>query len=417
MLPALILLCVASPVFWAFPEDLAFWRSLGIVLGWLGCGLLLACLILMLREVHLARWLGGLERMYRWHHRLGFLAYVFLLAHPLALAMDAWQESPADAWLLLAPTHEGLPVWSGWAALSCMMAGLALALTPPARLRYDHWRILHGLLALAVLTGATHLLLLGMDPPMIALPMLTLTLLFWRLLRADLGRASQPYVVTGVTAPSRDVVEVRLQPLTPSQSLPAHHLRPGQFVLAAFGDGPGFRGCKEFHPYTLSDIDQNGCLALGIKALGDCTRHLQDVRTGVAVRLQGPFGDFLPETASHPALWLAGGIGITPFMAALRAKPLDQPTHLIYLHRNTQDAAYVIELEALARQQSQLKLQIVASDHPPADLATLLPSPPELTGHDCYLCGPPGLVAAARRLLLSRGVAASHLHSESFDFR
>ena len=70
-IPLLILAFTAGPVYWAFPEGLSAARSLGIVLGWAGCGLLLASLLLMLRETWLSRWLGGLERMYQWHHRTG----------------------------------------------------------------------------------------------------------------------------------------------------------------------------------------------------------------------------------------------------------------------------------------------------------------------------------------------------------
>jgi len=95
------LLSVAVPfgfALWAFPEDLAPVRMIGIVVGWIGCGLLLVSLLLMLREPRLARWLGGLERMYRWHHVTGILAYVALLLHPLALAANGLATSPAFAW-------------------------------------------------------------------------------------------------------------------------------------------------------------------------------------------------------------------------------------------------------------------------------------------------------------------------------
>ena len=93
-IPLLVLAATAGPVYWAFPEGLSAARSLGIVLGWAGCGLLLASLLLMLRETWLSRWLGGLERMYQWHHHVGMAAYVLLLAHPLVLAADAWPALP-----------------------------------------------------------------------------------------------------------------------------------------------------------------------------------------------------------------------------------------------------------------------------------------------------------------------------------
>ena len=243
-MPCVVAVSVGVPLVWAFPTDVAFWRGVGIVAGWLGCGLLLASLLLMLREPRLAAWLGGLERMYRWHHRLGVLAYLAFLAHPLALAADGWQERPALAWAILAPAQEGWPVWCGWAALSCMMLGLAFALLPPRALRYGLWRGLHTLLAAAVVLGAAHLVLLGVDTPLLWLPLLAVVLMLWRTLRADVGLAARPYLVTRVTPLGDDAIEAVLQPLLaqPAPGDAAIAPQPGQFVLAAFLGGPRFGG-------------------------------------------------------------------------------------------------------------------------------------------------------------------------------
>lgn len=408
-IPLMALTVVGALVFWAYPPDLSLLRTGGIVTGWVGCGLLLVSLLLMVREPRLARWLGGLEPMYRWHHRLGVWAYLALLVHPLALAASAWGESPALAWATLAPWQQGWPVWSGWASLLSMMAGLLIALWP--RLRYAAWRKLHHLLSLSVIVGPVHLVLLGLDGVLLLVPVLVMALLLWRVFRADQGLGAQPYVVRGVKHLSPVTVEVTLQPL--ARPLGA---QPGQFVLAAFFAGPRFRGCGEYHPYTISAMGANGRMALGIKALGDCTRQLQQVQPGTEARVQGPFGQFFAEGAG-PSLWLAGGIGITPFVAALRNGPLAQPAHLIYLHRDHAGAPYADELTALASAQPLLRLHIVDTGDAAPDLGLLLPGAGELRGLHCYLCGPSGLLDAVVQQLQQRGVAPSHIHFERFDFR
>jgi len=409
-IPLISTTLVGLTVFWAFPENLGFWRSVAIVAGWAGSGLLAASLLLMIREAKLATWLGGLESMYRWHHRLGVWAYLALLVHPLALAAAGWSEAPALAWAMLAPWRQGWPVWLGWAALLCLMAGLAAALSPA--MPYARWRGLHNLLGLAIVLALGHLLLLGLDYLLLWSPLLALAFILWRFLRADFGLAAQPHVVARVTHPAPEVVEVRLRPL--ARPLAA---RPGQFVLTAFLDGPGFHGCGEYHPYTVSAVAPDGEIALGIKALGDCTRHLQAVVPGVAVRIEGPFGDFLNERPAGPELWLAGGIGITPFLGVLRSGTLPHPVRLIYLHRNEHDAAFRDEIATLAKAEPRLALKVVACGDQLPDLAALLPAAPELAGHECYLCGPPSLLAAAVRILQQRGVNPAHIHFEHFDFR
>jgi predicted ferric reductase len=409
-LPLITGVLVGLPVFWAYPEALSPWRSIGIIAGWIGCGLLLATLLSMVREPRLAAGLGGLERMYGWHHQLGTVSYLILLAHPLALALDARDDSPAMAWSLLGPTHQSWPVWLGWTSLIGLMAGLALAFA--RQLSYGTWRWLHFLLAAAVVCALAHLLLLGLDELLLWVPLLALGLMLWRGLRADLGLGAQPYVVAAVEHPADHMVEISLLPL--EQPLLA---QPGQFVLAAFFDGPQFHGCSEYHPFTISGVGPEGRLALGIKALGDCTRHLQDVEPGVAVRVQGAFGTFFADVAAGPALWIAGGVGITPFLAVLRRQPPVHPVRLIYLHRDGADGAYRQELLALAAAHPHVELVEYATGDGQPELDKIIPAVADLAGRECYLCGPPGLVAAAIGVLRMRGVPPSRIHSERFEFR
>lgn len=409
-IPLLLLLGVLGPIYWAFPTGLPVARTSGIVFGWAGCGLLLSSLLLMLREARLANWLGGLERMYRWHHWAGMAAYVLLLAHPLLLAANALPNDRELAWQTLSPFSQGRPVWLGWLSLLTLMIGLAT--TFDRRISYGRWRWLHISLGIGVVLGLLHLLLLGIDEPV--LPLLGLAILFlgWRILREDRGWAAHPYIVQHVNPVAQNMVEVSLRPLGDGLAV-----RPGQFILVAFLDGPAFRGCGEFHPFTVSGSAVKDEIRLGIKALGDCTRHLQSIEPGTMARVDGAFGGFLSEQDAVPQLWVAGGIGITPFLAFLRAGNLRQPTTLVYLYRSEADAAFVTELEQLATANPKLSLRAQATGDRLPDLNTLLPDRASLAGHDCYLCGPPAMVSGLRTALTRLGVKPSHIHLENFEFR
>lgn len=409
-IPLLTILLVGTPVFWAFPQDLSLGRSTAIVSAWICCGLLLTSLLLMIREPLLANALGGLERMYRWHHRLGVWAYLSILVHPVALAADSWGTSPVLAWSVLNPLDQDWAVGLGWASLVFMMVGLATSLM--SGISYRTWRWLHTLLPAAVVLAAGHLLLLGLDYPLLMVPLLAIIFLLWRLFRSDYGLAARPYAVSKAKHPAPSMVEISLRPL--SQPIIAH---PGQFVLAGFYDGPKFHGCGEYHPFTVSAIHADGEISLAIKALGDCTTHLQAIEKDVAARIQGPFGTFLENRAARANLWIAGGIGITPFLAVLRGTQLAQPVRLIYLIRSKVDAAYLQELRSLEALQPALRLHVVANTDQLPDLKSLLPGRDELVDVECYLCGPPGLVKDAVTLLLERSVSSDRIHFEHFDFR
>ncbi len=405
--PVLSLAFVAGLAFWAYPEAGAPARQIGIVLGWIGCGMLLASLFLVLREPRLATLLGGLENMYGWHHRLGMAAYVALLAHPLLLAAASLPKSPREAWLLLSPFSESWPVWTGWLSLILLMAGLGV--TFATRLRYLIRRPIHAALGLAVSIGLVHLLLLGIDEPVAPILLASFALLAWRLLREDWGVGASPYVVRSVARVSPNAVEVSLAPLRDPIAA-----EPGQFALVAFQSGRRFKGCREFHPFTVSSNDGAAGFRIAVKALGDCTRRIQSIEPGVPARVEGAFGDFLADPAPAPQYWIAGGIGITPFMALLRSGRLKRPTTLIYLYRSESDALFVDELHTIAANQSNVRLLHRATGDDPIDPADVLPVGEAIANGEFWLCGPPPMIDAFARFLRGRGIANRRMHFEDF---
>ena len=164
----------------------------------------------MLQEARLAQGLGGLERMYRWHHWAGMAAYVLLLAHPLLLAADAWPDKRLLAWQTLSPFNQGWPVWLGWLALLLLMLGLAV--TFEQRIPYRIWRWLHIGLGLGVLLGLLHLVMLGIEQPVWPIMGLAAFFLGWRIVREDFGLAARPYLVQAARPVAEDMVEISLKP-------------------------------------------------------------------------------------------------------------------------------------------------------------------------------------------------------------
>jgi len=412
--PVLAMAVVLVVVWWAFPEDLTLWRSIAIVTAWAGSALLVVNLILMVREPHLAHLLGGLESAYLLHHRSGMMAYLLLLIHPLALALDGWIEAPHLAWEILAPWMQSWPVWLGWVALLFLMLGLST--TFALRLPYRTWRRFHFLLGFGVVLGLIHIYVLlgevGFNLIALALIALALLALGWRFITSDLGVAAYPYHVTRVTRQSTDMIEASLQPSATTLSVSS-----GQFVLVAFGDGAHFHGCGEYHPFTVSNVAVDGELKLAIKALGPCSQRIQNIEPGVLVHLQGPFGTFLTGTTSTPQLWVAGGVGITPFIAVLREHLCTQPTTLIYLFRTKADAAFLGELTTHVKADPQFELCAVETGKAHVDFPSLLQQINQLAQREVNICGPELMVNALLPHLRQRGVNPDAIHFERFDFR
>ncbi|MCP5156681.1 MAG: ferric reductase-like transmembrane domain-containing protein [Ectothiorhodospiraceae bacterium] len=408
--PALGVVCVGTCALVTWPETVAIGRRLSVACAWVGMGLLATSLLLMVREPRITGWLGGIEAMYRWHHRSGTLAYVLVLVHPLALAFESGLD-PGSAWAALSPGRADGATRLGWASLLLLMLGLAS--TFALRLRYRVWRGLHALLAIGIAAGIAHAhAAAGTTVVLAVLTLLCITALVARFVVGELGLDAHPYVVAAVEPASIDTVEATMRPASTPLAVEA-----GQFVLAAFGEGPRYRGCGEFHPFTVSRVGADGTLELAIKALGPCTSRLQHLAPGTPVRLQGPFGNFLPEGMTRPQLWVAGGIGITPFMAAIRARPLPEDSVLVYVYRRQRDALFRDELHAHADAAAGFRLITLATGESNPDFAALLSQVDRLAEREIRICGPRPMLDTLLLELECHGAPRDSIHFELFDFR
>jgi len=95
----------------------------------------------------------------------------------------------------------------------------------------------------------------------------------------------------------------------------------GQFVFVHFGGSAEW----ERHPFTVSSAPQERDLRLSIEALGDYTQHLSDtLQPGAPAIVSIAFGLFDYRQGTREQVWIAGGIGITPFRSWIRAFPTEQ---------------------------------------------------------------------------------------------
>lgn len=148
-------------------------------------------------------------------------------------------------------------------------------------------------------------------------------------------------------------------------------------------------------------------------------RALKALPAGSRIRLKGPRGLMtLHEEASRAAVFIAGGIGITPFLSMLRQCAHDglaRPLYLLYSNRRPQDAAFLAELQRLAQQNGSFRLLARMTDADGfVDAQTLKRFVADAAAPLYYLAGPPAMVSAMKSLLRGEGVGDHDVRSEQF---
>jgi ferredoxin-NADP reductase len=148
-------------------------------------------------------------------------------------------------------------------------------------------------------------------------------------------------------------------------------------------------------------------------------RALKALPLGAAIKLKGPRGLMtLHEDRSRAAVFIAGGIGITPFMSMLRQGAHDRLAQRLFLlcsNRRPQDAPFLAELQGLAQQNAHFRLLARMTD---ADGFIDESAVKRFTGDAAapvyYLAGPPAMVGAMKAVLRTAGVGDGDVRSEQF---
>jgi ferredoxin-NADP reductase len=158
-------------------------------------------------------------------------------------------------------------------------------------------------------------------------------------------------------------------------------------------------------------------------------RWLGRVPLGTAVKMDSATGSFtLHKNSAKPAVFLAGGIGITPFLSILRQADHDRAQHKLYLfysNRRPEEAAFLETLDGLERTNPNFRLIATMTEMPRSqkiwqgetgriDPGMLSRHLNEFDGPIFYIAGPPGMVAGLTKMVVAAGVDEDDVRTEEF---
>jgi predicted ferric reductase len=195
-------------------------------------------------------------------------------------------------------------------------------------------------------------------------------------------------------------------------------VRPGSFAFVHFAA----KGLREPHPFTVSQVRPNGGIQFSIRGLGDYTRRLRDlVKVGDKARVEGGYGRFHHHRGGPRQVWVAAGIGVTPFLAwADHIKEGDaEEVTMVYCVRNEAEGVALERLRAAEQRFPGFKLKLHCSDtdgrFDAAKLVGYLPF--DIKSASFWFCGPAPMREALVKDLKAAGNTPGAVHFERFEFR
>jgi len=352
----------------------------------------------------LLHWLG--EEGPKWLVQLGWLA------HPGHLGGDAvppeWMERLVDTGALVGE-------WTFYVLLALVVVALF------QRIPYRWFRYVHKAFPLVYLAAVFHTfavmfktgwwttpaawLLAGIAAVGVAA---SLVALFGRIGAERKVKA----IIRRIERHGNGIVDITLQVLGNGF---VH--QSGQFAFVSFAHD------REPHPYTIaSSGDDPYTLRFAIKRLGDFTGALPErVREGQTVEIEGPYGQFSFDVDGERQIWVAGGIGITPFLSRLEALANSggsgQPIDLWYCTRDDEDGAFPLQLEALCERAGVTLHRVVAAKRQYLHANAIQARVKRLCRANVWFCGPQSFAESLRKGLGRYGFRASAFHYDRFGMR
>jgi ferredoxin-NADP reductase len=196
--------------------------------------------------------------------------------------------------------------------------------------------------------------------------------------------------------------------------------KPGQSVSLALIDPPAEpNSARRTFSLASAPFEDELAVATRMREGSAFKRTLKALPDGAQVRLTGPLGHMtLHEDPARAAVFIAGGIGITPFRSMLLQAEHDRLEHrllLAYSNRRREHAAFLAELQALEERNPRFRLLAPMSDVDGMINEEMLQRfTADAAAPVYYIAGPPAMVEAMKAILARNGVIADDVRSEEF---
>jgi len=312
--------------------------------------------------------------------------------------------------------NKSWPVNFGIIALLTMASLIFLTLY--TNLKYQNWKLSHKFMGIVFIIALFHVFTVKTDITYYPL------LKNYMILISSIGLVSYGYgsfirqrinqkiyfVESAVT--KEKITQIRLTP----KNKPIQ-FKSGQFIFVKFKDK---NLTKEQHPFSIASSPSSKNLTIMVKSLGDFTSSLKNLKPQTLTEVEWPYGKFnYSDYKNKPQVWIAGGIGITPFLSMVQnMHNLEKPVDFYYYTKNKKEAVFLEKLIDISFKIKGLRIIPHFSDEDGFITIEKIKEMSGLLNEKMFLiCGPPKMMMDLANKLKKNDVSKENIKMEDFGFR
>ena len=356
----------------------------------------------------------GMDKIIRFQRKFALMTAIFVLFHPIFFILS---DITYAAYLI--PDFASMPLAFGAISLYVYIS-VMISSVLYKRLSYRAWQYIHISTYLLFLFSIYHATRTGSDMRNISILFifgaLTIGVMIGIIYRAryKIRQRSNRFIVEGIKWETKDTFTVALRPNK------RFIFKAGQFCFLRLDKDRLFAR----HPFTISSSPDEKCLRFTIKLQGRFTKAASGLRKGEEVMVEGPFGTFMAEETDKDLVFIAGGVGITPFISIIkehlnsRRKP---NILLLYSSRTRDDIIFRKEFDSIKERWFK-RVYILSRDEASSgmhenghvDKAMIKKHVKDISAALFFICGPEQMKDSVKKALADLGVKKQDIMIEDF---
>lgn len=355
----------------------------------------------------------GLDKSYLYHKYISISALVLVIIHNVTIEIGKGIERTQGIRIPRDP-YAMYGTFSMYLFIVIMLIALLAK-----KLNYERWKMIHKFMIIPYAFGIYHYYgsatyaVFSMEPFSLWLNIINcigIISIFYSLFFYEKISFKYKFKVKKLEIVANETLEITGESLGEDMKF-----KPGQFAFIKILNKE-----NKFlsHPFTISEAPKDGEIQFTIKALGDDTRNLlESLKVNDEFAVSGPHGKFDYKAGLKNQIWIAGGIGVTPFRSFSQAQvPNDFSVDFFYAYNNEEEGAYTKELEALAS--DNLRIHLFNSKEKGflsvKEISNYVNSKDKF---DVYFCGPKPMRDALIKQFKNSNINIGDFHYEHFQFK